>query len=329
MGSCCSEKMKGGQLLIVTMLGLLALSEGGHLFKKGLVAGAFKSLFKGEKKEQQHCEIKWEDVWKPHCTTTYETICKQEPQQECSTEWREECWTEHEEKCETEWVSECKTEYHKQCQTEWVEECWEEDEEICEWLQDCHEPQELGWPLWVTSPAVRSAASTFSTFICSVSICWARDSSGKLSARRPGRRLPQRSLPRSKLLRTLLIPLTTRNARTSRNAGGSLSRNARRLQLSLAGTSPVRAVLTSPTSGVGPSPRNSVRSTPRRNAGRPSTSPAGMNPGSTALRRRSRWPRNGASRTRRRRRVLLTRSRNCFKNVPYLCLHDNKINFSK
>merc|ERR1712115_585729 len=126
MGSCSSEKMKGGQLLIVTMLGLLALSEGGHLFKKGLVAGAFKSLFKGEKKEQQHCEIKWEDVWKPHCTTTYEKICKQEPQQECSTEWREECWTEHEEKCET----------------EWVEECWEEDEEICEWLQDCHEPQE-------------------------------------------------------------------------------------------------------------------------------------------------------------------------------------------
>ena len=23
-----------------------------------------------------------------------------------------------------------------------MEECWEEDEEICEWLQDCHEPQE-------------------------------------------------------------------------------------------------------------------------------------------------------------------------------------------
>ena len=61
-------------MLIVTMLGLLALSEGGHLFKKGLVAGAFKSLFKGEKKEQQHCEIKWEDVWKPHCTTTYEKV---------------------------------------------------------------------------------------------------------------------------------------------------------------------------------------------------------------------------------------------------------------
>jgi len=131
--------MNGGQLLIVTLLGLLALTEGGHLFGKGLVKGAFKSLFKSSRKEPQHCEIKWEDVWKPHCTTTYEKICKQEPQKECSTEWREECWTEHEEKCETEWSSECKTEYHQQCRTEWVEECWEEDEEICEWLQDCHE----------------------------------------------------------------------------------------------------------------------------------------------------------------------------------------------
>merc|ERR1711913_266272 len=139
MGSCSSEKMKGGHLLIVTVLGLLALSEGGHLFGKGLVKGAFSSLFKSEKKEQ-NCEIKWEDVWKPHCTTTYEKVCKQEPKKECSTEWREECWTEHEEKCETEWSSECQTEYRQQCRTEWVEECWEEDEEICEWLQDCHEP---------------------------------------------------------------------------------------------------------------------------------------------------------------------------------------------
>merc|ERR1711962_589132 len=93
--------------------------------KAGLLKAGFKTLFNQEKNEQ-HCEIKWEDVWKPHCTTTYEKICKQEPKQECATEWREECWTEHEEKCET----------------EWVEECWEEDEEICEWLKDCHEPQE-------------------------------------------------------------------------------------------------------------------------------------------------------------------------------------------
>merc|ERR1711913_25935 len=146
MGTCCPvfsscsrDKMNGGHLLIVTFLGFLALTDGGHLFGKGFVKGALKTLFKSEKKEQ-NCEIKWEDVWKPHCTTTYEKICKQEPQKECSTEWREECWTEHEEKCETEWSSECQTEYRQQCRTEWVEECWEEDEEICEWLQDCHEP---------------------------------------------------------------------------------------------------------------------------------------------------------------------------------------------
>ena len=66
--------MTGGHLLIVTLLGLLALTEGGHLFGKGLVKGAFKSLFKSARKEPQHCEIKWEDVWKPHCTTTYEKV---------------------------------------------------------------------------------------------------------------------------------------------------------------------------------------------------------------------------------------------------------------
>merc|ERR1719445_1877821 len=130
---------------LTLVLGLLALADGGLLFgagkKAGLLKAGFKTLFNQEKNEQ-HCEIKWEDVWKPHCTTTYEKICKQEPKQECATEWREECWTEHEEKCETEWVKKCETEYHKQCKTEWVEECWEEDEEICEWLKDCHEPQE-------------------------------------------------------------------------------------------------------------------------------------------------------------------------------------------
>merc|ERR1711910_249045 len=110
MGSS-SEKMKVGSVVSLTLvLGLLALADGGLLFgagkKAGLLKAGFKTLFNQEKNEQ-HCEIKWEDVWKPHCTTTYEKICKQEPKQECSTEWREECWTEHEEKCETEWVKEC------------------------------------------------------------------------------------------------------------------------------------------------------------------------------------------------------------------------------
>merc|ERR1711962_981799 len=119
--------------------------------KAGLLKAGFKTLFNQEKNEQ-HCEIKWEDVWKPHCTTTYEKICKQEPKQECATEWREECWTEHEEKCETEWVKECQTDYLKKCHTEWVEECWEEDEEICEWLKDCHEPRSTTTPLTTAPP---------------------------------------------------------------------------------------------------------------------------------------------------------------------------------
>merc|ERR1711874_768876 len=202
--SCSRDKMNGGHLLIVTFLGFLALTDGGHLFGKGFVKGALKTLFKSEKKEQ-NCEIKWEDVWKPHCTTTYEKICKQEPQKECSTEWREECWTEHEEKCETEWSSECQTEYRQQCRTEWVEECWKEDEGICEWLQDCHEPHH--------EPEEHHYSPKLATKC--------------------------------------------------------------------------------PTRGVGLNPRSCARSTLRRSAGRLSTSPAGTNPGNTALRRRSRWPRSG------------------------------------
>ena len=69
--------MKGGGLVSITVVfALLALADGGLLFgkKAGLVKGAFKTLFKQEKQEEQHCEIKWEDVWKPHCTTTYEKV---------------------------------------------------------------------------------------------------------------------------------------------------------------------------------------------------------------------------------------------------------------
>ena len=39
-------------------------------------------LFKGEKKEDdRQCQVKWEEVWKPHCTTSYEQICRNEPKQ--------------------------------------------------------------------------------------------------------------------------------------------------------------------------------------------------------------------------------------------------------
>ena len=75
-----SEKMKVGSVVSLTLvLGLLALADGGLLFgagkKAGLLKAGFKTLFNQEKNEQ-HCEIKWEDVWKPHCTTTYEKVSR-------------------------------------------------------------------------------------------------------------------------------------------------------------------------------------------------------------------------------------------------------------
>ena len=39
-------------MLIVTFLGFLALTDGGHLFGKAFVKGALKTLFKSEKKEK-------------------------------------------------------------------------------------------------------------------------------------------------------------------------------------------------------------------------------------------------------------------------------------
>merc|ERR1711934_1095586 len=70
-------------------------------------------------------QVKWEEVWKPHCTTTHEKICSNEPKQECSTEYREECWTEQK----------------QQCATQHQEECWNEIEEECVHEQDCSEPE--------------------------------------------------------------------------------------------------------------------------------------------------------------------------------------------
>ena len=72
--------MKVGSVVSLTLvLGLLALADGGLLFgagkKAGLLKAGFKTLFNQEKNEQ-HCEIKWEDVWKPHCTTTYEKVSR-------------------------------------------------------------------------------------------------------------------------------------------------------------------------------------------------------------------------------------------------------------
>merc|ERR1719341_2650865 len=91
--------------------------------------------------DDRQCQVKWEEVWKPHCSTPYEQVCRSEPQQECSTEYREECRTEQRQLCTTEYERLCSTSYQQQCETEYEEECWEETEEQCFHEQDCSEPE--------------------------------------------------------------------------------------------------------------------------------------------------------------------------------------------
>merc|ERR1719318_110733 len=122
---------------------LLHLALAGPFFKAGFIKGALKGLLKGQnqKSDDRQCQVKWEEVWKPHCSTSYEQVCRNEPQQECSTEYREECWTEERQQCTTEYERVCSTSYQQQCETEYEEECWEETEEECFHEQDCSEPE--------------------------------------------------------------------------------------------------------------------------------------------------------------------------------------------
>ena len=54
----------------------IEFGEAGLAFKAGLVKGALKGLFKGQsgKSEDEQCETRWEEVWKPVCTQHYETV---------------------------------------------------------------------------------------------------------------------------------------------------------------------------------------------------------------------------------------------------------------
>merc|ERR1711971_1527532 len=108
------------------LLAALEVSNAGPFFKAGFIKGALKGLLKGQsqgKSEDRQCQVKWEEVWKPHCTTTHETLCRNEPKQECSTEYREECWTEQRQQCTS--VPE------EKCWTVDNQVCWEEPREHC------------------------------------------------------------------------------------------------------------------------------------------------------------------------------------------------------
>merc|ERR1712066_336796 len=95
-------------LSLSLLLVLLEVSQAGPFFKAGFIKGALKGLLTGagasqKKKEDRQCQVKWEEVWQPHCTTSYETLCRNEPRQECAHEYREECWTEQRKQCTTEY----------------------------------------------------------------------------------------------------------------------------------------------------------------------------------------------------------------------------------
>ena len=103
-------------------------------FKHGFIKGALKGLIKGSLggggDEDDGCQTKWEEVWKPQCTTSSEKVkdlkycnwmlmldffkvkpcaqvCRSEPQQQCSTEYVEECWVEQQEQCQVTQESRC------------------------------------------------------------------------------------------------------------------------------------------------------------------------------------------------------------------------------
>merc|ERR1712002_714893 len=120
----------------------IEFSEAGLAFKAGLVKGALKGLLKGSSgaKEDEQCETRWEEVWKPVCSQHYETKCRNEPQQQCQTEQRQECWTENRRQCSTTQETVCNTEYQQQCSTEYEEECWSEAEQECTQQTECFDP---------------------------------------------------------------------------------------------------------------------------------------------------------------------------------------------
>merc|ERR1712066_594991 len=120
-------------LSLSLLLVLLEVSQAGPFFKAGFIKGALKGLLTGagasqKKKDDRQCQVKWEEVWQPHCTTSYETLCRNEPRQECAHEYREECWTEQRKQCTTEYERSCATSYQQQCETQHEEECVHEQD---------------------------------------------------------------------------------------------------------------------------------------------------------------------------------------------------------
>ena len=66
--------MKSIVVLSVVTLSI-GLASGGLLFKKGAAIGAIKGLFKKKgEDDNRECQVRWEEVSKPVCTTSYERV---------------------------------------------------------------------------------------------------------------------------------------------------------------------------------------------------------------------------------------------------------------
>ena len=65
--------------ILISLYLLVPLSHlafAGPFFKAGFIKGALKGLLKGQqqKSDDRQCQVKWEEVWKPHCSTSYEQV---------------------------------------------------------------------------------------------------------------------------------------------------------------------------------------------------------------------------------------------------------------
>merc|ERR1711887_155532 len=116
MGIVLSASRPDGTMRILLfsclLLATLGLSSGGILKK-------LKKLLKDE----EECDVVWEEHYQPHCTTRYEKHCEHKYLDKCHTEYTTECKEGHERQCKTEYDTQCKTEYAKQCSNEYHEKC--------------------------------------------------------------------------------------------------------------------------------------------------------------------------------------------------------------
>jgi len=79
----------------------------------------------------EECDIIWQEIEKPHCSTTYEQVCTEEHVEQCSTEYEQQCTMEYKDQCSVHQDKECWDEPSQECSTVYDEKCWTEEKEDC------------------------------------------------------------------------------------------------------------------------------------------------------------------------------------------------------